>query len=234
MTVGHPDFQSYAQWRGGAFIDQIALPCPGSGLAFGPFALSHYAGVSLFASCAGPRLVAQLAFSPDAAGLNVLQTVGFTINGTSKVTVNVPGLAPYVALNILNPGAVGTSVTLWLQPTNIPAQSPQFTTGPLGEPLAFASASVAASGGLSVVTADIYAGPITCFAGTSSGTSHHGLINYLEQSNNTFQNIGAWSGSSDGQRAIKQAAAPAAQIQMSGSNDDTVARTLTYAITRAA
>ena len=234
MTAGFPDFQSYATWRGPALVSVIADAIPGGGKSYGTFAIPHYAGVSVFASCANPTLVVQLTFSPDAAGLTVLQQMQFTILGTCKLTCNVPALAPYVTVQVLNPPAGATSINLFVQPTNIPAQSPQYINSTKPAPLLWAQASVAASGSLTAITSEVYAGPAILFAGTSSGTAFHGVLNYWDATALAFQNIGAWQGSIDGQRVNRLVALPAAQCQMSGSNDDTVARTLTYGLLRAA
>lgn len=236
MSVGqgHPDWQSYASWRGSPIVSNSALGLPGGGQNLGITPIPHWSSLTIRASATNRNVTIIATFYADAGGTFIVQQVAFTVPVGCLLSVNVPALGPFVQIIVNNLGAAGGSMGLFVEPSNLPTPRPAYIAQVIGQPLVWGSAVVGAGGNVQFNTTEVWAGQVVLFAGTSSGTAHHGLVNYWDQATLSFLNISAWNGPVDGQRVTRYLAAPASQIQVSGNNDDTVNRTLTLALIAAA
>lgn len=234
MSVGHPDWQTYAGWRGAPLVSGFPATVAAGGSAYGPFAIQNWAALTLRGVAQGQDLVYQLVFSADAAGANTVQTMEWGVTNGASVSVNVPALGPYVTLNILNIHAVSTSAVVFLLPTNIAAQSPQYICNATPAPLMWASASVAASGNLSITAAEVYAGPVSVFVFSSSGTSYSGQLEYFDTGALAYRNIAIFQGTNLAPGDSVASALPSSIGRLVITNNDSVSRQLTGAVLRAA
>lgn len=230
MTIGHPDFQAYAQWRGAPIVSNPALGLGPGGINLGITPIGHYAALTVRVSSVNRNVTLTATFYADAGGVVTVSQVGFTIQNGGTLSVNVPALGPYVQVVVNNLGAAGGSMAIFVQPSNLPASKPGYIAQAGAGPLIWGSASVAASGSLTLTTAEVYAGQVGYFAGTSSGTAFHGTVNYFDSGALAFQTIAGFSGSVGGQRLSALMAAPPSILQIFANNDDSVARTLTLAL----
>lgn len=233
IAAGHPDWQNYASWRGPPILSTTALPLGGGGY-LGPITpIPHFSALTVRISATNRNISLFIRFYGDAGGVNQVQVVGFTIPVGAQLSANIPALGPYCQIVMNNYGAAGGSVNIFVQPSNIAAPRPQYIAQGAGIPLAWGSALTPASGNLTVTTGEVYGGLCCLFAGTSSGSAYHGTVGWFDPVSLAYQQISAFSGSIDGQRATRLFAAPPSTLQLSGSNDDTVARTLTFVLTSA-
>jgi len=233
MTAGHPDFQQYASWRGAPIVSNPAAGLGPGGNNYGITPIPHYSSLTVRVYNGNRNVTAGVIFYADAGGVTTVQTMQFIIPVGGTLSANVPALGPFVQFSVGNLGAAGGAVGLFVQPTNIPAPAPVYISNASGAPLAWGSASLAASASLTITTAEVYAGLVSFFGSTSSGTQWHGTANYYDDGALAFQLIGEINTDKSQQRRQLLTAAPASIINLGASNDDSVTRTITLAIMRA-
>lgn len=122
MTIptGHQDYQAYAQWRGPVF----AAVTPGITIA-SPYHTEEY--VTNFASVylsakltSGTGFTVVMTFYTDATKTVVLRTMTWILCfSTTRLSVIVPALGNYVALDITTAQAGTQQATIQLVPLNI-------------------------------------------------------------------------------------------------------------------
>lgn len=234
MTAGHPDWQTYSSWRAAPFVSAFSQSIPAGVTSSAVVPIPHYSGVTIRCLTHSGTVVCQLTGTADAAGLEIVQVTQWCLPPLVSLAVQVPVIAPYVQWSVTALGGVGAVVDQYVQPANIAAVTEEYFSNRLPQPLAFASASVAAAGGLTVSTSEIYAGPVIAAVQTSSGTSYHGSVQYFDNVSLGLLALTRFSGGTLGQGGQFLIAAPTSQMTIGVTNDDSVARTLSVTLLRAA
>lgn len=234
ISAGHPDWQSYASWRGPPIVSGSAVGLGPGGNNYGITPIPHWSSLTVRAIATNRNIDVIVAFYADAGGSVIVASQEWTLNVGCALSVNTPALGPYVQVTVNNKGAAGGSMVLFVEPSNLPAPAPAYINYGLSSPLAIGINALAATTGFTVATAEIYAGPMILAFETSSGTAYHGSLSYFDTGAVAFLTLTRFQGSVSGQGGTLLVAAPAAPLQISVTNDDTVNRTISVSLTRAA
>lgn len=124
--LGHPDWQSYAQWRGPTYSDR-SQPIPtSSNLVLGPFVTSHYASLYLNVSGATVGTTVSVTFGAVPDNLKAFKTLSWDIRSTDTLEVLVPIVSNYVWITVASDGIAGRSVFVHAFPTNVAVPRVQY------------------------------------------------------------------------------------------------------------
>lgn len=127
--TGHPDWQSYANWRGMLFSED-AVTVPVTGTDFGLFVTTNFAGFYVNAVCATGNGELILTWYADTAGTEEIQVDSYPMAADTALEVIIParGNAVDVFFDVQSVGAATLSLTML--PTNIAPTHTTFLTGP--------------------------------------------------------------------------------------------------------
>lgn len=154
--TGHPDWQSYANWRGELFsVDSSVIPTTGQD--FGFFVTTNYAAIYVDVFCASGFGEMTLTWYSDATGNNEIAVDAYPMAADTSLTMIVPcrGNAVNIAFDVTSPGPATLSLTVL--PTNTAPTHTTFFTGPTW--IADVSMSVAHSTNRSMNAVPIVGGP---------------------------------------------------------------------------
>lgn len=127
--TGHPDWQSYANWRGMLFsVDSVTVPTTGTD--FGLFVTTNFAGLYVNAVCATGFGSLILSWYADTDGAELVQVDSYPMGPDTALEVIIParGNAVDVFFDVQSPGSAILSLTVL--PTNIAVGHTTFLTGP--------------------------------------------------------------------------------------------------------
>lgn len=117
--MGHPDWQSYANWRGPVYTSTNVLVTNANPISV-PQNVTNYASTFLFVSNAGPNgVTAQLVFSSDSTEADQISVNGWNLPPGWRVAVQVPSLKNFARLLIQVQPAQTATVTAQWSPNNI-------------------------------------------------------------------------------------------------------------------
>lgn len=230
MTIptGHQDYQAYAQWRGPVF----AAVTPGITIA-SPYHTEEY--VTNFASVylsakltSGTGFTVVMTFYTDATKTVVLRTMTWILCfSTTRLSVIVPALGNYVALDITTAQAGTQQATIALVPLNIaPAHDTYVETDAEAEGTAV---SIPGSGTLTVNIPGLVKGTGYCLVSPANNTDLNSLTVFsLSESGGSLGRLGRVNAMAGVQQFFFQA--PTEVVQLVISNANAAAQNFNYHI----
>jgi hypothetical protein len=172
MSIGYPDYQSYAQWRGAVFQQNNAEAIPNTGKIHGPFAMYQWSAVHVRVSATVGYFRVRVRWWADAAGTISVGGDNCNMPNTAVLNVYVPSKGPYVTLEFDTVSAAGATAAVTFTPMNGATSRIYYPV--TFNPLADATVSIAASGQLLIPQYTIHKGLATVnyVPGDANGKIH--------------------------------------------------------------
>lgn len=123
--MGHPDWQTYPNWRGLPLIQENTV-FPNGPTERGPFSVNNYqsALINVESSPDNMQMILQL-FTDDTLSVLVDQ-ITITFSAGLKVNCLIPLAASTLLVTIQNTSGGGAALDYTITPVNIPADKPRF------------------------------------------------------------------------------------------------------------
>lgn len=125
MSIGHPDYQDYAQWQGATLVNETISVPPGT-TVLPAMLLSNFASLWLLLNASADGIQATVDFFADAA--LTIPVIGYSVISTAGCIpeVLIPAYGAYAVINLINSGALATNTTIYAQPMNAAVDRPTY------------------------------------------------------------------------------------------------------------
>lgn len=123
--MGHPDWQTYANWRSAPIIDDFEMFPPGT-TSRGPFSLNNYQSLLMVVNTAADSCSINFRFFSDTTLANLVDTYQMSLAlGTLQKAV-LPVAGNVVFIDVQNLSGVTQNIGFVLTPVNIPVSTPVY------------------------------------------------------------------------------------------------------------
>jgi hypothetical protein len=126
--IGHPDWQSYAQWRGPNFANLNVTALAGTTATVGTFAISHFASVYLLVQNVTGGGQVNLRFGETSSTIVANNGPSWQVFQGSSLVVTAPALGNFVQVTIDAPGGNSFVGDVFIIPTNTPTGKVSYPT----------------------------------------------------------------------------------------------------------
>lgn len=141
--MGHPDWQSYAQWRGPVFAQTNVLVTNLNPISIGQN-VTNYASTFLTVSNAGPSgVIVQISFSSDGTETDPLSPIVWNLPSGWRLTVVTPTIKNFARLLVQVQPAQTATVSVQWSPNNINPPKERYIGN--SSTVSFASVSIPAN-----------------------------------------------------------------------------------------
>lgn len=123
--MGHPDWQTYPNWRGAPFVKESVI-FPMGGTVRGPFAVNNYQSIHVTAFCPADNMQLILRTFTDPTLTVQVEEIDITFNAGLTVNAIIPLSANTLSVVIENTGLAGADLDYSITPVNIPVAKPTF------------------------------------------------------------------------------------------------------------
>lgn len=124
--IGHPDWQTYSQWRGPTFVNQSVTALANSTTVVGTFAVSHFASLVLYVKNVVGGGTISFQYSEDGTTFITGFGPSWRIWQGSAMNVTVPILGNFVRVVVSAPVANSFVGDITLVPTNVTVPRNQY------------------------------------------------------------------------------------------------------------
>lgn len=181
--MGHPDFQSYANWRGPIIASQTAFPLSPANPFHVETVVTNYASLFLRVTGAAfngiPALIVCM-FYTDSTKAIQLDSFVWQTTFNAELSVLVPVLGNYMTLDITTTTAGPTNTRITCIPQNLAPTSCSYT--PAGSEAIGQNVLVAASTELDAIMPVIREGRISAYVRDTAGSAKFNInLNELDQ-----------------------------------------------------
>lgn len=123
--MGHPDWQTYPNWRGVPLIQENAI-FPVGFTNRGPFSLNNYQSVLINVVTPPDNMLLFVQFFTDTTLATLVEELSITFGDSVNVNVIFPAVANALRIRIDNNGGAGAILQYAATPVNIPVSRPTF------------------------------------------------------------------------------------------------------------